>query len=104
MALRTATTAKTASDANRVSPDVSGLAISAIDASIDTAATAGEYMIRESFEANVSSGSITVKQSDDSYVGIEAVVHALKENGYRASYNKRTDDGDYRLCLAVAWD
>jgi hypothetical protein len=104
MALRTASTSKTASDGNIRLADVNGLAISAIDTAIGVAADSGEYIIRMKFEANVSDGVITIKQSDESYVDIEIIVTALKENGYRASYNKRTDDGNYRLCLAVAWD
>ena len=104
MALRTASTAKTSSDASRPVPDVTGLAISAIDTAIGTTADAGEYILRTSFEASVAGGITTIKHSDDSYIDVETVVLALKENGYRASYNKKTDPGDYRLCLAVAWD
>jgi len=104
MALRNATTAQTTSSANVRLADVDGLAVSAIDTLIGTASDAGEYIIRVSFEANVNSGIITIKQSDESYIDVETVVLALKENGYRASYNKRTDDGNYHLWLAVAWD
>lgn len=104
MALRAASTAKTNSDSNVTPADVTGLAVSAIDTAIGTASDAGEYVIRMSFEANVADGVITIKQSDDSYVDIEPAVLALKENGYRASYNKMSDPGAYRLCLAVAWD
>ena len=104
MALRDAATAKTASDGNIRPADVDGLAISAIDLLINTASNAGEYIIKESFEANVRDGTITIKQSDESYIDIETIVIALKENGYRAAYNKRNDPGNYKLCLAVAWD
>ena len=104
MALRSAATAKTASDGNVTPADVDGLAISAIDVAIGVASDRGAHIIRESFEANVADGVTTIKQSDASYIDVETVVLALKENGYRASYNNRTDDGDYLLCLAVAWD
>lgn len=104
MALRDATTAQTNSDGNVAAADVDGLAISAIDTEIGIKTDAGEYILRTSFEANVSDGIITIKQSDDSYVNIDMIVLALKEKGYRAAYNKRSDDGDYKLCLAVAWN
>ncbi len=104
MALRTAQTAQTTSDANVRLADVNGLAISAIDALISAASDNGEYVIREDFEANVNNGIITIKQSDESYIDVETIVNALKENGYRASYNKRANPGNYKLCLAVAWN
>ena len=104
MALRTATTAQTNSDANVRLADVNGLAISAIDTAIDVASNAGDYLLRMPFEANVSDGVITIKQSDESFVDVEVIALALKEKGYRASYNKRNDPGNYRLCLSVAWN
>ena len=104
MALRTSATAQTTSDANVRLADVNGLAISAIDTAIGTASDAGDYLLRMPFEANVSNETITIKQSDESYVDIEIIVLALKEKGYRASYNKRSDSGDYKLCLSVAWN
>lgn len=104
MALRAATTAKTTSDSNKTPADVSGLAISAIDTVIAAAANAGEYIIKASYEANVREGVTTIKQSDGSYIDVETVVLTLKENGYRVSYNKKSDPGNYRLCLQVAWD
>lgn len=104
MTLRAASTAKTASDINITSADVDGLAISAIDIAIGVASDTGEYILRTSFEANVSDGITTIKQSDDSYIDVEPIISALKENGYRASYNKKSDPGNYKLCLQVAWD
>ena len=104
MALRTSAAAQTISDANVRLADVNGLAISAIDAAINVASNAGDYLLRMSFEANVSDGVITIKQSDESYVDVEIIVLALKEKGYRASYNKRSDLGDYKLCLSIAWN
>ncbi|MEE9119188.1 MAG: hypothetical protein V3U02_11445 [Calditrichia bacterium] len=104
MALRTASTASTASDTNAVPADVDGLAISAVDAAIGVATNAGEYVLRMDFEANVTNGVTTIKQSDDSYIDVEPIVLALREKGFRAAYNKKTDPGAYLLCLAVAWD
>lgn len=103
MALRDALTAKTASDSNIVAANVDGLVISEIDAAIDAASLTGIYIIKISYEANVADGIITIKQPDETYVDVETVVLALKENGYRVSYNKRTDSGNYLLCLQVAW-
>lgn len=104
MALRSAVTAKTESDGNVVLADVNGLAVSAVNTAIGTATSTGKYVTRISFEANVSDGVTTIKQSDESYIDVETVVLALKENGYRASYNKKSDPGNYKLVLAVAWD
>lgn len=103
MALTTATVAKNTSDTNRTPASVNGLAIGAINTAINAAAGAGEYVIRKTFEARISDGITSIKQSDDSYVDVETIVLALKENGYRAAYNKRNDPGDYALCLQVAW-
>ena len=104
MALRTASTAKTASDGNVTPTDVTGLAISAIDALIGIESGSGGYILKASFEARISNGITAIKQSDESYIDVETIVLALKENGYRVSYNKRTDPGDYLLCLQVAWN
>lgn len=104
MALITASAAKTTSDGNVVPADVDGLAISAINTAIGAASAAGEYVSRTDFYANVTDGVTTIKQSDDSYIDVGPIVLALKEKGYRAAYNKKSDPGDYLLCLAVAWD
>ena len=104
MALITASAAKTTSDGNAAPADVDGLAISAISVAIGAASAIGEYVLRMDFDANVADGITTIKQSDDSYIDVGPIVLALKENGYRAAYNKKSDPGNYLLCLAVAWD
>ena len=83
--------------------EVVRIAVSDINTAIGAAATAGEYKLVVSYEAKKTNGEITIKQSDDSYASIDAILAALRDNGYRASYSGYDETRDFRLNLTIGW-
>ena len=104
MTLTAAATSKTTSDEGRSTPDVDNLAITAISAGIGEAASSGLYIYIVNLEGKITNSVVQVKQSDDSYIDLEVIVYALKENGYRVSCNEKNTSSGFKVNITVAWN
>lgn len=104
MTLTAAASSKTTSDGTRSAPDVDNLTITAINAGIGNAASSGLYIYIVNLEGKITNSLVQVKQSDGSYIDLEIIVYALKENGYRVSYNEKNTSSGFKVNLTAAWN
>lgn len=101
MALQTAATAKTASDAvAKHSMTYNEESINELEAEIDIQKALGKYAATIHLRREDVDGIIHILHSDSSRVLLEHYLAAVEERGYRVSYNSRNS---VKLDISVGW-
>jgi hypothetical protein len=106
MTLQTSVTAKTASDASKITSDISATALcTAIDNKITTASSNGLYAVSLKLIGNHVDGVVYVDMDSAGQQNLTDLMETLKENGFRASeFINSEKKTDFRVDLKIAWD
>lgn len=106
MTLQTSTDAKTVSDGNKGSRDISATALcTAINNRITAASSNGLYVIKLKMIGNHVDGIVYVNIDNAGQQKLTDLMETLLINGYRASESINSEKTtDFRVDLGIAWD